>query len=254
MFDRVRQLGYRSDLIGYYINYRALLGPDGADHIESLPYAYKRRTWRSEVGLMMMRNLQHWTDPVSQLLWPIVSSVVYSQSWVIMHQSMRESLDRALTELPENTFLLAHLPLPHAPFIFEPDGTFRGRYEGERMSNDSAGYSRNLRYTDVVLGEMLDALERAGRLDRSLIVATSDHAWRKEPDSTIARQPDAEIRVPLLIKWPGQDRPLVSDEPYCELGLWPVFQAAMTPPAPPPMTDSLWQALAAAGRERHCTR
>jgi len=60
------------------------------------------------------------------------------------------------------------------------------------------------------------------------------------------------LRVPLLIKWPGQYRPIVGDEPYCLLGFWPLLEAAITPPSPPPLTDSLWQTFAAAGREPRC--
>jgi arylsulfatase A-like enzyme len=122
------------------------------------------------------------------------------------------------------------------------------------MSDDSAGYTRHLHYTDRVLGEILQTLDSTGRLDRTLLIATSDHSWRKEPDSATARLPDAGIHVPLFVKWPGQTRQLVSDSTFCHLGLWPVIQAAIAPPAPPPMTDSLWAAISATGRARRCTR
>ena len=253
LFDELRRHGYRSSVIGFYINYRGLLGPDQPNRVWSLPYAYKRTTWTSEVGLMLMRNLQHWTDPISQALWPGLSSEVYSNSWVYLLSTMKESAMHALTAEPDNTFLLIHLPLPHAPFVFDPDGSFRGPYQGQRMSNDSSGYQRHLRYTDQVLGEIMGALDSAGRLHSSLLVVTSDHSWRKDPDSSFARLPDATIRVPLLVKWPGQDRPMVSDEPFCQLGLWPVLEAAIGSPTPPPMSDSLWQAISATARTETCT-
>lgn len=254
LFDSLHQRNYRSSVIGFYINYRGLLGADAPNRVWSLPYAYKRTTWTSEVGLMLMRNLQHWTDPLSQALWPPLSSMVYSQSWVYLLSTMKQSALHALASEPDNTFLLIHLPLPHAPFIFDQRGNFRGQYQGERMSDDSAGYERHLRYTDRVLGEMLDTLERAGRLDNSLLVVTSDHSWRRDPDSALAKLPDAGLRVPLLVKWPGQERAIVSDEPFCALGLWPVLEAAIASPAPPAMSDSLWHAISATGRSKTCIR
>jgi len=254
IFDSLRQHRYRSSVIGFYINYRSLVGPDEPNRVWSLPYAYKRTTWLSEVGLMLMRNLQHWTDPVSQALWPGLSSGVYSESWVYLVSTMKAGAMHALATEPDNTFLLIHLPVPHAPFVFNPDGSFRGPYRGERMSSDSVGYHRQLLYADRVLGEIIGALDSAGRFDNSLLVVTSDHSWRKDPDSSLTAQPDAVLRVPLLVKWPGQDRPIVSDERFCQLGLWPVLEAAIQSPAPPAMTDSLWQAISATGRQKTCTR
>lgn len=252
IFDHLHRLGYRSSVLGFYINYRGLLGGDAPDHVWSLSYVYKRTTRLEEVGLMLMRNLQHWTDPLSQSLWAPLSAAVYSDSWVNLFRSMRESALASLTTEPDNTFLLLHLPLPHAPFVFNADGSFRGRYRGTRLSEDTAGYHRHLLYTDKVLGEILQTLDSTGRYDQSLVVVTSDHSWRREPDSTLTQRPDAGLRVPLLVKWPGQKTAIVSDSVFCALGLWPVVEAAITGPAPPPMSDSLWLAISQRGRERKC--
>src|SRR5690242_21297842 len=37
--------------------------------------------------------------------------------------------DDAITRMPANTLTFVHYPLPHAPFIFNADGSFRGRSE-----------------------------------------------------------------------------------------------------------------------------
>lgn len=252
IFDRLHRLGYRSSVTGFYINYRGLLGADGPDQAWSRSYTYKRSTRPEEVGLMLLQNLQHWTDPLSQALWTPLSTAVYSDSWVTLFRSMRERALASLASEPDNTFLLLHLPLPHAPFVFNADGSFRGRYQGMRMSEDTAGYHRHLQYADHVLGEILQTLDSTGRFDQSLVVVTSDHSWRKEPDSALTRLPDAGLRVPLLVKWPGQKTAMVSGEPFCALGLWPVIEAAIDGPAPPPMSDSLWLSISRAGREKRC--
>ncbi len=252
IFDELHRLGYRSSVLGFYINYRSLVGADAPDRVWSLSYVYKRTTRLEEVGLMLMRNLQHWTDPLSQTVWPPLSTAVYSDSWVHLFRSMRGSALTSLITEPDNTFLLLHLPLPHAPFVFNADGSFRGRYKGVRLSEDTAGYNRHLGYTDRVLGEIVQALDSAGRFDQSLLVVTSDHAWRREPDSALTRRPDAALRVPLLVKWPGQRTPIVSDSSFCAMGLWPVIEAAIAPPTPPAMSDSLWQAISREGRAKRC--
>ncbi|HUF36787.1 MAG TPA: sulfatase-like hydrolase/transferase, partial [Gemmatimonadales bacterium] len=61
---------------------------------------------------------------------------------------------------------------------------------------------RHLRYLDLVLGRFLDTLEAAGRLDSALVVVTSDHAWKKDPDRR-ERVRERLRRVPLLVRWPG---------------------------------------------------
>jgi hypothetical protein len=252
MFDRVRERGYRSVLFGFYIPYRALLGADGADRIVSLPSRYKGKTWPGELGLMLMDNVQHLTDPVSETLWPTIQAAAYRDNWLFLNQMLRDSTLEALRKEPDNTLIFAHLPLPHAPFIFNDDGTYRGTFGPDRLVVDSTGYERQLRYADAVLGELIKALQDAGRFDQALVVITSDHTWREEKDSTILAHADAPLRVPLLIKWPGQQRPMVSDQPFCLRALEPVIQAAIASPTPPELTDSLWQVIAESARITKC--
>ena len=58
---------------------------------------------------------------------------------------------------------------------------------------------------DANLGRLLDALERAGRLDDTLVVFTSDHGSHfRTRNLEYKRSPhDASIRVPLVIAGPG---------------------------------------------------
>lgn len=254
LFDDLGRLGYRSSVVGFYVNYRSLIGPDQPDRICCKANVYRGPTWISNLVLMLGRNLQHWTDPVSQAIWPSYSAGVYSRSWVRLVQALRASAAEELATVPSNTFLLIHLPLPHPPFIFDSAGTFLGAYQGQRKPDDTLGYHRNLQFSDKLLGEIVGTLDGAGRLDQSLLIVTSDHSWRMDPDSSFTSRPDADLRVPLLIKWPGQERPIVSDERFCQLGLWPVLEAAIQSPAPPAMTDSLWQAISATARQKACTR
>ena len=41
---------------------------------------------------------------------------------------MRDGIATAIDRLPANTFTFIHYPPPHAPFIFNEDGSFHGVY------------------------------------------------------------------------------------------------------------------------------
>jgi hypothetical protein len=254
VFDRARRLGYRTQLLGYYLPYRALFGADAPDRILTFSHAPKGRSWAREVVERGMANLEYWTDPVSKVIWRRYFNPLYSENWHDITLTLRSETLDVLGAQADNSLLVSHLPVPHYPFIWNPDGSYRGPFEGDRRSDDTAGYHRNMLYADRMLGEILDTLHRTGRFDRTLLVVTSDHAWRKEPDSTLLARPDAPRRVPLLIKWPGQQRPMVRDERFCTLGISPILDAVMAPGAtgPPELTDSLWDALSGRGREESC--
>jgi arylsulfatase A-like enzyme len=201
------------------------------------------------------RQIASWSSAANRYyyFWQRLYGRLYSRNWRGLNLSMRRTLTEALASDPASSFIVAHLPLLHPPFIFEADGRYRRPRRGE-TSRDSIVYRRQLRYTDTVLGEIIEALERSGRFDRSLLILTSDHSWRNEPDSTLRARPDRLQRVPLLIKWPGQDCLILRDEPLCELGLAPVVEAVLSAPptGAPPMTDLLWQQVSLEGRARSC--
>lgn len=254
LFDRARAAGYRTVLLGFYLPYAALLGADGADHIVSYAHVPTGAGWWQEVQLMLLRNLAHGTGPITQATWPRIYARLYSERWRDVNGELRRLVAGALAEEPARTLMVLHLPLPHAPFVFEADGRYRGPFEGERMESDSVAYERHLRYSDLVLGEILAALEGAGRLDPSLLILTSDHSWKLDPDSTRRAVPGSDRRVPLVIKWPGQREGLRDTEPFCELGMGAVLDGVLRagPGGPAPLTPAGWAALSRDGRTRSC--
>lgn len=71
-------------------------------------------------------------------------------------------------------------------------------------------YRRAVRSADKQVGRALDAIRKSGRWDDAIIVVTADHGqefndngmgyWGHNGNFT-----DAQIRVPLMIKWPGHE-------------------------------------------------
>jgi arylsulfatase A-like enzyme len=75
-------------------------------------------------------------------------------------------------------------------------------------------YTDNLLYLDRVIGEVVDALKKAGKYESSMLILTSDHGWRHDPERTYAdlpredQDPRSELRhVPLIVKFPHQSTP-----------------------------------------------
>jgi len=76
-------------------------------------------------------------------------------------------------------------------------------------------YDSCLGYLDERLGELFDELKRRGVLDNTLVIVTSDHGEGMGEHNLFFHGESlyrTEIRVPLLIMMPGQDRPVIVNE------------------------------------------
>jgi hypothetical protein len=129
-----------------------------------------------------------------------------------------------------------HLQMPHNPYHFLPSGQ---RYPdplksmpGLEPSDDFAGgawnsdpgvarqalerYLLQVRYTDRMLGRVLDRLEANGSYDRSLVAVLADHGASftpGQPHRSVTAGNLTEIAsIPLFVKAPGQRRGQVNDD------------------------------------------
>ena len=105
-------------------------------------------------------------------------------------------------------FIVLHIPVPHAPYVFAADGSFRT----PAGTDEVAGYLGQLACMDRLIGEAVAALQAPGTFDRAMIVMTSDHSWQYEHDAAILDLPDSPRHVPLIVKMPRQTAPQVVDE------------------------------------------
>lgn len=135
-------------------------------------------------------------------------------------------LQGGLDEKP--LFLMLHLVPPHSPYTppldfrhwSDPeydgpcDGTnkYLKTIRGNRQAVSSADldelvalYDGNLRFSDAAVGRILEALEGVGRLDRAVVVITSDHGeaffehGRLDHNTTVY---DEMLQVPLIVRLP----------------------------------------------------
>ncbi len=98
-------------------------------------------------------------------------------------------------------FAWVHLFDPHAPYR-APD----------IYAQDRSAYDAEVAWTDAALGAALTELKRAGQMDRTLVVVTSDHgeSLGEHGETTHGLFAyDATLRVPLIIAAPGLEPSLV---------------------------------------------
>ena len=102
------------------------------------------------------------------------------------------------------------------------------------VRGDIADYLAEVERFDRDLGELVATLERAGQLDRTVVIVTSDNGM-PFPGAK-ATLYDGDTRVPLVIRWPGQSAGRVIDAPVTLTDLAPTILAAAGLPVPEDMT------------------
>lgn len=84
---------------------------------------------------------------------------------------------------------------------------------GERIEKQ---YDRAVRNLDAALGELFAELRQRGLLQHTLVVVTSDHGEYFGEHGLVEHSKDVyeeALRVPLVVKFPGQTEPAVRAEP-----------------------------------------
>jgi len=107
------------------------------------------------------------------------------------------------------------------------------------------GYDRGIRYADEHLGHILDALERKGVLDDTVIIISSDHGENQGELNVYGDHQMADhitSRVPLIIRWPGKTGGQVDDGLHYNLDLPPTLVDMLGGKAP-----SRWDGQSFAG-------
>jgi arylsulfatase A-like enzyme len=151
-----------------------------------------------------------------------------------------------LTASPGPAFVWVHTMPPHAPYL--PPASTRHRLlpagqleRWHQFLDENMPYGtqaqplvdmHRLRYRESILGadeslgRLLDALQREGRLERALVVVTADHGESFERNFIGHAGPllhEAVIRIPLVIKLPGQAVGRVVAQPVSQADLAPTL-------------------------------
>jgi hypothetical protein len=226
IFSAAESRGYDTSLIGFYFPYRAVLG-DQVDHIVHQAYVPKGERLTQRLELVTARNLSFLTDPLSRRLWRRWNVPTVSENWVYINQVWRGAVRDLIRRSDANTFAMVHWPLPHGPWVLNEDGSYRGPFKGGRLQGTPADYQRHLAFLDLLLGETMAELDSARLLDQSLVIVTSDHSWKTDPDSSFHASPDAKTWVPLIVKLPYQTTGHQLSQRFCLGQLGALLQRVM---------------------------
>ena len=125
------------------------------------------------------------------------------------------AIDRYAT--PKKPFLLSlHFTAPHWPWEGPEDRAVSDRLLGSRLRHfdggDQATYGRMVRAMDQQIGRVLDALDRHGIADDTVVIFTSDNGGERFSDTWPFTGIKTELlegglRVPALIRWPARIPP-----------------------------------------------
>jgi sulfatase-like protein len=203
IFTAAQSRGYETSLIGFYFPYRAVLG-NQVQHIVHQAYVPKGQRTSYRLALLTARNLSFLADPLSHQLWRRWNVSAVSKNWVYINHTWREAVRALIQHSDANTFAMVHWPLPHGPWVLNEDGSFHGSFKRSRLEASPADYQRHLAFLDLVLGEAIIQLDSLDLLDRALVIVTSDHSWKTDPDPALHAKPGARTWVPLFIKLPHQ--------------------------------------------------
>lgn len=133
-----------------------------------------------------------------------------------------------------------HVLLPHRPWLLTPTGqrygapsdlvgVVNGRWGSDVFLVHQAlqRHLLQMRFTDRLIGELIDRLRSADLFDRALIVLIADHGIGFEPGVTLrgvaGPNHDQILNVPMLLKAPGQREGVVDDRNFQLIDVLPTM-------------------------------
>jgi arylsulfatase A-like enzyme len=154
--------------------------------------------------------------------------VPWAAAWAIKPTPPARAVNAAVLEQLEACgdapcFLIANYMEAHTPYAPRPEfegrftGEIRGappldaslRYEEARNEHAALRYDEELLALDAALGELLDELERSGRLDRTWLFVTSDHGESFGEHEAFGHGTaiyNEQVRIPLIVQPPRGER------------------------------------------------
>lgn len=160
--------------------------------------------------------------------------------------------DRAIEVLkacktdPRPLFMSLHHTAPHWPWEGPEDAALAGQLKS-LLHHDGGSletYGRMVQAMDRGIGRLLQAVKELGLEENTLVVFTSDNGgerfsrtWPLSGQKTELLE--GGIRVPLILRWPGQLAAGVSEQVAISMDFMPTFLAAAGAPAPALPSDGI---------------
>ncbi len=199
---RQEQPDFRSDYRAWFASMAPTLDPDatgiGWNDYRAKTYALPEHLhpthWMGDTAVHFIQDYDR-TDP----FFLKVSFARPHSPYDPPEQYMKRYADADLPKAVVGTWA-AHF----SPRSGDDFSVWHGDLGAEQVRQSRQGYYGSISFIDAQIGRILDALERRGWLDDTLILFTADHGdmtgdhnlWRK------SYAYEASARIPMLIRWP----------------------------------------------------
>ncbi len=215
IFHHAQGLGLFTAMIGAAMPYGEMLDAS-VDFCRSIP-VYKRfgDSFFGVAKYHLLTAALMLPAPLFYFERRLVTEYFFNKFQVNCITTTHELFKNLIKNQQHSTFAVFHYMIPHFPYIFIRQGykNFFTVYSAADTSN----YYGNLAYLDEKIGEIISILKEYNTFEESLIIFTSDHGWRFDPDADITKWPcyfdhvqnkwwwyPEKQHVPLFIKLPYQ--------------------------------------------------
>lgn len=251
MGDLFQKAGYHSGCIGkWHLGWGTELGPDfthevrpgplevGFDSFFGVPFSHNSS--KSQQVFMRDRRIVNLKPGLRYNSKEAMADTVRSLEDTAIELS-KEAVAFIDRHKDEPFFL--YYPTTNIHFPITPNPRFAGKTR-------AGAYGEFVIEFDWAVGELLDALDRNGIADRTMVIVTSDNGGRP-PGKTKQLEDfgdhqcngpwrgtkrmiyEAGHRVPLIVRWPGQTPAgAVSDETVCLTDFFATFAGLLGQPVP----------------------
>lgn len=185
VFTEVQASGYPARLVGGGFPYCYLLGHD-LDACITMPSGWALTTPETPPTIVGA------VEATFRSLLPLNFRRIHAES---LRTLASTTASMASDDVPG--LLFVHLLVPHPPPIYD-----RTTDHFTLLNFSREGYFDNLALADRTLGEIRRAMEAAGTWDRTTVIVSSDHRWRKTKDVDASRG-RSDFRVPFIVKPAG---------------------------------------------------
>jgi len=122
-------------------------------------------------------------------------------------------------------FLYVPFNAPHGPR--QAPQEFIEKYQ--QAGHENPGYAATVECMDIAIGRILNAVERAGLLENTVVMFSSDNGGTRNPGNDPlsghkSSYLEGGVRVPAVVSWPGKlNDGAVIDEPLHIVDVYPTF-------------------------------
>ena len=118
---------------------------------------------------------------------------------------------------------------PHLKGLQWIEEKYRSK-SSSKISDEELAYAANITLLDHYIGQVLDALDKSGLKDNTLVIFTSDngghprYAHHAPYRGSKWNLYEAGIRIPMVVSWPGKVAAnSISASPVIQTDFWPTF-------------------------------